>query len=168
MAGEIVNRVENSGIIQFDLEDWLHDLQFAELDISHFLFEGIMLKEKVFREKVKAFNWNDFTDKVLILTNKEDAITTTWAFMLIASEMNKVGGQFYFGSREAFYNNYIQNKIQAIDLKEFQDQRIIIKGCGKFNLDDNLYTQFVQKLQPVVKSLMFGEVCSSVPVFKGR
>jgi len=166
MEGEIVNRVADSGIIQFDLEDWLKDVEIANLDISEFLFEGIMLKEKVFREKVKEFDWKDFAEKALILSNKEDAITTTWALMLIASEMEKVGGQFYFGSKEAFNNNYIQNKIQSIDLKEFQDQRVIIKGCGNYQLDENLYTQFVQKLQPVAKSIMFGEVCSSVPVFK--
>lgn len=168
MAEQIVNRVEKSGIIQFDLEDWIREINFVHLDISEFLYEGFLLKEKDFRQALKDFDWNQFSDKTLLLSNNEDAIITTWSLMLIASEMKKANGSFYFGSQVAYFNHYIQNKIDHLNLEEYQDKRIIIKGCGQYNLDDNLYTQFVAKIQPVVKTLMFGEACSSVPVFKKK
>ena len=168
MAEEIINRVEKSGIIQFDLEDWLKDLQLVEMDISEFLVEGFLLREKDFRQNIKDFDWQQFEGKTLILTNKDEAITTTWAIMLIASELHEIGGTFYFGTKSDFYNHYISQRIENLNLSEYQDARIIIKGCGKYDLDDNLYAQFVEKIRPVAKVLMFGEACSSVPVFKKK
>jgi hypothetical protein len=168
MADEIVNRVAESGIIQFDLEDWIKEIDSVEMDISEFLFEGFILREKDFRQKIKDFDWSNIKKKTLILSNNDDAIITTWSLMLIASEMEKVQGSFYFGNKTAFLNSYVLNKIQNLNLEEFTDARMIIKGCGNYKLDENLYTQFVLKVQPVVKSIMFGEACSSVPVYKKR
>ena len=168
MADEIVNKVTQSGLIQFDLEDWIREIDFVQLDISEFLFEGFLLKEKDFRKAVKEFDWTQYQNKTLILTNTDDAIITTWALMLIASEMKKVGGDFYFGEITGYYNYFILQKIMHLDLSEYTDARMIIKGCGKYNLDENLYTRFIHKIQPVAKSIMFGEACSSVPVFKKK
>ena len=168
MSDEIVNKVAQSGLIQFDMEDWLRDLSLKELDISEFLFEGFILREKDFRQKIKDFDWSQFEKQTLILTNKDEAIITTWALMLIASEVEKAGGEFYFGERTKYYNHFVLQKIMNLDLSEYQDARMIIKGCGNYNLDENIYTLFVQKVQKVAKSIMFGEACSSVPVFKKR
>lgn len=168
MAEEIVNRVEKSGIIQFDLEDWLKEINYVQLDISEFLVEGFLLREKDFRQKINDFDWNQFEGKTLVLSNKDEAIITTWALMLIASELEKVNGDFFYGELNSFYNHHVQQKIDRLDLNDLKDARIILKGCGNYDLDDNLYAQFVQKVQPVVKVLMFGEACSSVPVYKKK
>lgn len=168
MAEEIINRVEKSGIVQFDLEDWIKDAVFESVDISQFLVEGFLLKEKDFRKEIKNHDWKQYEGKTLVLSNKDEAIITTWAIMLIASELAKVNADFFFGEQKAFFNHFVQQKIEDLDLSEFEDSRIILKGCGNYDLDDNLYAQFVQKVQPVAKVIMFGEACSSVPVYKKR
>ena len=168
MSGEIVNRVANSALITIDLTDYAPKETIAILDAKDFLFEGIILKEKEFRNTLKEFDFSVYTDKIVALYCSSDAIVPMWAFMLLTSYLNNSASKIYFGKKEEVFQKIFSDNIDAIDAAEFENKKVIVKGCGQVPLTEALYIAITKKLQNTVSSLMFGEACSAVPVFKKK
>ena len=168
MAKEIVNRVANSGLINLDLTDYAPTKTIVEIDLKQFLFEGVILKEKEFRTALKVFDFSAYENKVVAVNCSSDCIIPMWAFMLITSYLNNAASEIHFGTKnEVFQKHFLQN-IDKIDATEFEGEKVIVKGCGHIPLTEDLYIAITKKLQNAVSSLMFGEACSAVPVFKKK
>ena len=168
MNNEIINRVASSDLITIDLADYAPDLQILEIDLKQFLFEGFILKEKEFRNTLKEFDFSIYTNKVVALFCSSDAIVPMWAYMLTTSYLNKVGHEIHFGTKEEVFQKIFAENIDGIDTSEFEKKKVIVKGCGHIPLTESLYIGITKKLQNTVSSLMFGEACSAVPVFKKK
>ena len=166
MSEEIVNRVANSSLIPLDLTDYAPTKPIAVLDLKDFLFQGIVLKEKEFRGSLKAFDFSIYTNTTVALNCSAGAIVPMWAFMLVTSYLNTVNADIHFGIKEDVFQQIFMNNINAIDASKFENKKVIVKGCGQIPLTEVLYIAITKKLQNTVSSLMFGEACSAVPVFK--
>ena len=168
MTGEIINRVANSNLITIDLADYAPTSAIKILDIKDFLFEGVLLKEKEFRSSLKEFDFSAYTNKTVALNCSTDAIVPMWAFMLITSYLNNIASEIHFGTKKKVFQTIFTSNIDAIDATEFENKKVIVKGCGQVPLTETLYIAITKKLQNTVSSLMFGEACSAVPVFKKK
>jgi hypothetical protein len=168
MSGEIVNRVANSKLITFDLEDFFPEGERRLLDISDWLFEGIILKEKEFRESVKQHQWDQYLNQYVAITCSSDAIIPSWAYLLISTALAPFAKKFVVGNLDLLENMIFQEVISSIPLEQFIDVPVIIKGCSNKQIPDTAYALMCQRLVPIVSSLMFGEACSSVPLFKKK
>ena len=164
----IVNKVAQSGLIQFDLSKHWPDISSIEYDIAADLWQGIALKEKTFREKLKETDWQIYQGKYVALNCSIEAIIPTWAFMLIANYLIPVAEKITFGTMRELNNAVIAEVINQLDLEPYRDGRIIIKGCSNLDIDDSAYVLLMSKLQPVAKSILFGEPCSTVPLFRRK
>ncbi|RLJ63192.1 uncharacterized protein DUF2480 [Lacinutrix venerupis] len=166
MAEEIINRVANSKLVVFDLEDFYPEGKRIVFDIKDWLYEGFVLREKDFREKVKNYNWSQHQDQYVALTCSTDAIVPAWAFMLITLQLQPYTKKTVLGNLEALETEIYQEIIANLDTKIYKDKPVIIKGCSKKPVPDSALIMVSNKLKPVVKSILFGEACSSVPLFK--
>ena len=162
----IVNRVAKSKIQTFDLEKIYPDGERVALDISQWLYKGFVVKEKEFRESLKKHNWNQYQDQFIAIYCSNDAIVPEWAYMLITTYLNDYAQKIVYGSLHELEIQLFNDVLRQIDPEEYSDKPVIIKGCSEKSIPQNAYIQLVQKLQPVVKSMMFGEACSSVPLYK--
>lgn len=168
MEEGIVNRVEKSPLMQIDLDKWAFEVDILEYDLSQNLYQGLMLREKEFRNFITGFDWSVYEKKCLAVHCSTDAIVPNWAYMLISSAIEKVGGTCHFGNADQVREAMLIERINAFDPAEYIGKKVLLKGCGKMDLSPEVYMLFTQKLQKVVDSLMFGEACSSVPVFKNK
>ncbi|GGG39549.1 hypothetical protein GCM10011414_06200 [Croceivirga lutea] len=168
MAEEIINRVAQSKLITFDLEEHFPPGQRLVLDISNWLFEGLLLREKEFRKLVNAHNWEQYQDTYLALTCSTDAIIPGWAYMLIASHANTFAKKVIVGSLEELNTLLYAEILNSLDISQFKDKPVIIKGCSNKPVPQNAYLMAIEKIQAVAKSVMYGEACSSVPLFKRK
>ena len=168
MSGEIVNRVANSGLITIDLSDYAPKEKILIFDVKDLLFEGIILKEKDFRSSLKEFDFSRYKGQIVALCCSAEAIIPMWAYMLVSSYLNPICSGLYFGTKEEVFQNILLKKITDIDSEKFKDKKVIVKGCGNIPLSEALYVAITQKLQNSVSSLMFGEACSAVPVYKKK
>lgn len=163
---EIVNKVAKSGLIQLDMADFFPTQEIVEYDIAQNLWQGIALREKEFRAFIKDNDWSLYQDKHIGLTCSVDAIIPSWAYMLLSSALQKFATSIHFGTGNEVEQLLLLEAINTIDSNEYQDSRIVIKGCGDRNVSESAWVSITNKLQPVAKSLMFGEPCSTVPVYK--
>jgi hypothetical protein len=168
MEGEIVNRVQKSGLRTIDLEEMYIPGDRAELDIADQLFQGLILREKDFREFVKEHDWNQYEGKYVAVHCSADAVVPTWAYMLVASKLSGVAKYFVHGTLVDLERELIVSQIQELNTQEFEGAKLVIKGCGELPIPESVYTSLMQKLTPVVSSIMYGEPCSTVPVYKAR
>ena len=168
MSDEIVNRVANSALITIDLADYATSQSIAVLDIKDFLFQEIIIKEKEFRANLKEFDFSIYQDKIVAINCSSDAIVPMWAFMLVTSYLKDITSEIYFGKKEDVFQQIFTANIDAIDSSEFENKKVIVKGCGQIPLSASLYMAITKKLQNTVSSLMFGEACSAVPVLKNK
>ena len=168
MSGEIINRVANSKLITLDLEDYYPAGNRVTIDISDWLFEGIILKEKDFRESVKEHDWSAYQNSYVAVICSTDAIIPSWAYLLISASLTAYVKKFVIGDVDLLENIIFQEVIANIPIDQFEGAPVIIKGCSEKNIPDTAYAQLTQRLVPIVKSLMFGEACSSVPLFKKK
>ncbi len=168
MSGEIKNRVSESNLISFDLEDYYPVGSRVQLDISQFLIEGMLLKEKDFRESVKNHNWKQYQGNFIALTNNNDALIPAWAFMLLTIHLNCIAKNVVIGNLIDLENSIFSKIISSLDTSKYINKPLIIKGCSNKPIPENSYIQLIQKLQPIAKSIMYGEACSSVPLFKKK
>lgn len=166
MADEIVNRVANSKLITIDLEDFYPEGERILFDISDWLYEGLILREKDFRESVQNHNWTQYTDKYVALTCKTDAIIPSWAYLLITTYVSAFAKKVVVGNLELLETTIFQNIINNLDITKYQDKPIIIKGCSEKPIPETVAVQLVEKLLPIAKTIMFGEACSTVPLYK--
>lgn len=151
-----------------DIKDFYPRGERVVIDLRDQLWQELVLKEKDFRAWVKGHDWLTYKDQYVGVFCSADAIVPTWAFMLVASELEPLAASVTFGNMEALEVSVVQNHIKSLDLSEYRDQRVIVKGCSDIAAPEVAFLEFTKALRPVVKSLMFGEACSSVPVFKKR
>ncbi|MGB4961221.1 MAG: DUF2480 family protein [Saprospiraceae bacterium] len=162
----LVNRVAQSGIITINLEDYFPKHAFDVFDIKDFLFHGLILKEKEFREALKNFEWTKYQSKIVLVVCSTDAIIPLWAYMLIETHLTGIAADTYQGSEEEYLRMHYKNIIQNIDGSSYDGQRIVIKGCGNKPVPSYAYASITAQLKPYAQSIMFGEPCSTVPIFK--
>ena len=165
---EIVNKVKDSGLISLDLAQFKPTVQLAEIDLKECLWQELILREKDFRDWIKNHDWSLYAGKAVNIICSADAIIPTWAYMLVASHLSGVASSFLVGSPQDLEKELIKNNILALDPAPFADGRIIIKGCSDISSPDFAMVELISHLQPVAKSIMYGEPCSTVPVFKRK
>lgn len=165
----IVNKIAQSGLITLDLEQLLPKaLSIEAFDLKPFLFREMILKEKDFREAIAAFDWQIYRDKHVAVFCSADAIIPAWAFMLVASHLALLAKSVFSGTPEVFKEHLLLEAIDRQDITQYADQKIILKGCGNDPVPASAYLAMSLRLQPIVKSLMYGEPCSTVPVYKRK
>jgi hypothetical protein len=164
----IENRVAASGLITLNLEDHFHAGERVVLDIKDWLFRGMMLKEKDFREFVKNHDWSQYAGKNIAFTAPADAIIPTWAYMLLSVNAEPFANRYVFGSPETLDTVLYQDALSKIDYAQYQDARVIIKGCSDVPVPVSAYVEITHRLSPFVKSIMYGEACSNVPIWKRK
>ncbi len=165
---EIKNKVKESGIIQLDLADFKPKNELVGIDLSERLYQGLILKEKDFRLWLKENNWQKYEGKAVFIYCSAEAIIPTWAYMLAISKLMPYTEQVLSGTRIDLEKKMIQDNIVSMDLSTMTDQRVIIKGCSDIASPEFAMSELVRVLQPVVKSIMYGEPCSTVPIFKKK
>jgi hypothetical protein len=168
MEEPIVNKVAESGLITIDLEQFIPHRPTAVFDLKDFLFMGMILKEKDFREALRTMDWEKFRDKDTAITCSADAIIPVWAYMLVASYLEPIAGELLMGDERELHKAMFLKNISQINIEEYKDQRVVIKGCGDTPIDEFAYMEITRVLRPVVRSLMYGEPCSTVPVYKRK
>ena len=165
---EIINRVKESGLIAIDLDDFKPRMPIVEVDIASQLWQGLVLKEKDFRAWISSNDWSQYIGSAVYIHCSVDAIVPTWAFMLVGSNLEMHGVTYVVGNKLDLEKHLIRNRIQQEDLSRYTDGRIIIKGCADIACPEYAMVELVHYLQPVAKSIMYGEPCSTVPVFKRK
>ncbi len=161
-----VNKVAESGIITFNLEDLYPKEEVIVFDMKDYLFMGLILKEKDFREALKIVNKSVFENKITTLTCSADAVIPMWAYMLVASLLQPVSKEIFYGNESTVKEKILLRNIDNINAEQYTDTRVVIKGCGELPISEAAYVAITKKLRPVAKSIMYGEPCSTVPVFK--
>lgn len=162
----IVNRVAQSGLITIDLEFFFPKNPIINFDLKDFLFMGLILKEKEFRAALKAHDWEQYRQKNVAILCTADAIVPYWAYMLVAAYLSPVAHFFLYGNSDMLLTHLYLKQLSDIDVEAFRDKRVVIKGCGEKPIPPAAYAEIARLLQPVVKSLMYGEPCSTVPILK--
>ena len=168
MPNEIINRVANSKLITINLEDYYPEGNRVLFDIKDWLYEGFVLREKEFRTQVAEFNWAQYQDNYVALTCSTDAIIPAWAFMLLSINLEPFAKKVIIGNLETLETSIYQDVLNAVDVSEFTNKPIIIKGCSKKPVPQNAYIMLATKLKPIAKSIMYGEACSAVPLYKNK
>ncbi|MBB6331932.1 hypothetical protein HNP24_002882 [Chryseobacterium sediminis] len=163
---EIRNKVAESGLINFDLATLLPKGERKGIDLKDFLFQEMILKEKDFREKVEAIDTELYKDSYIYIYNSVDTIIPLWAYFVLTAKLTDVAKKIVFGSREDLDVILMHNVIQTHDFEEMRGKRVLVKGCSDKDIPENAYIELVEQLKPIVKSLMFGEACSNVPIVK--
>ncbi|PQJ80230.1 DUF2480 family protein [Polaribacter porphyrae] len=168
MAEEIINRVANSKLKTFDLEEIYPEGKRVLFDIKDWLFQELILKETDFRNHVKNHDWSQYKDNFVAVTCSVDAIIPSWAFMLVASELTPYANKVVIGNLELLETVIYQELISFLDFKDFTNKPVILKGCADKPIPNSAFAFLIEKLQPIVKSIMFGEACSTVPLYKSK
>ena len=166
MAGEIVNRVAKSPLITFDLEKLYPAGERKTLDLSQWLEQGFILREKEFRSALKTFDFSPYKDAYVALYCSTEALLPAWAHLLVSIHLQQIAKKVVWGTLVDLETAIFQSLIEALDPTPYQGKPVIIKGCTDKNIPATAYVALVEKLQPHVKSLMYGEACSSVPLYK--
>jgi|TARA_R110000868_G_scaffold206510_1_gene455214 hypothetical protein len=165
---EIINRVSQSKLVTFNLEDYYPKGNRVVLDIKDWLFEGLILREKDFRAQLEDCDWSQYEDCYVALSCSTDAIIPGWAYMLISTKLEPYAKKIIIGDLEMLESSLYQSVIENLDVSEFADKPVIIKGCSNKPVPANAYLWATTKIQSVAKSVMYGEACSSVPLFKAK
>lgn len=164
----IINKVASSGLITLNLEDYYDHGERVLYDIKDNLFHGLMLREKDFREFIKTYDWAQYQDKNVAIICSADAIVPTWAYMLLANKMKPFAKEIVFGGLDTLEAVMFTKAISKIDANTYANERVVVKGCGDIDIPVSAYVEITNLLTPVVKSIMFGEPCSTVPVYKRK
>ena len=168
MTEQFVNKVAESGIITLDPATYIPLGETAVFDMKDHLFMGLILKEKDFREALKNMDWDQYRDKNVAVTCTADAIIPVWAYMLVASHLQPVAKEIVMGDEKELNRQLFLKNISKININDFADKRVVIKGCGETPIGDFVYMELTKILRPVAKSIMYGEPCSTVPVYKKK
>jgi len=166
MEDVIVNKVAESGLITIDLEEYYPKEEPAVFDLKEHLFMGMILKEKDYREALKNLDWSFYQNKNVCITCTADAVIPVWAYMLTATYLEPVAKDVIFGNEDFLHRALFLKNLSKIDTTEFADKRVVIKGCGDKNITETAYVEITKLLRPVAKSIMYGEPCSTVPIYK--
>ena len=162
----LVNKVSESGLVTLDLEDFYPKEETAVFDMKEYLFMGLILKEKEFREMMKSLDLDIYKGKNVAITCTADAVIPMWAYMLAASYLQPVANEIIFGDADFLHKTIFLKNIAKINAADYADKRVVIKGCGELPISETAYVAVTSLLRPVVKSIMYGEPCSTVPIYK--
>jgi len=165
---EIINRVSSSQLVTFDLEELYTPGDRVQFDVKDQLFQELVLKEKDFRDFVKNHDWSQYQDKFVAITCSVDAIVPTWAFMLLSSSLQPFAKQVTFGSLRDLEITLFKQALDKVGWKKYDNAKVVIKGCSKVEVPVSAYVEVTNKLRPIAASIMFGEPCSTVPIFKRK
>lgn len=166
METGIVNRVASSGLVTLDLEAYYHPGERVVYDLKDNLYMGLILKEKDFRAFLKEHNWSQYQGKNVAITCTEDAIVPVWAYMLLTLQLQPYANLVVYGSLNELEDKLYAEAIAQINPEDYRDARVVVKGCSKVPVPTTAYVELTRKLKPVVQSLLFGEPCSTVPLYK--
>ena len=164
----LLNKVAESGLVTINLEAFYPKEEIAVFDLKDFLFMGLILKEKDFRAAMQATDWENYRNKNVAVTCTADAVIPVWAYMLVAVNLQPLAKNIFVGNEAALIDTLILKNIDAFNVDEFAGKRIVIKGCGDLSIHESAYLAITTKLRPQAKSIMYGEPCSTVPVYKKR
>lgn len=165
---ELINRVANSGLITFNLEDYYDRSERVLFDMKDCLFMGLILKEKDFREYIKTHDWSQYQNKHVAIVCSADAVVPTWAYMLLANALQPFARRVVFGDLNALEDILMKEALDKVNIADYANQKVVVKGCGDIQIPTSAYVEITAKLSPVVKSIMYGEPCSTVPIMKRK
>jgi len=168
MSEPIINKVAESGLITLNLEEYYPREEFLLFDLKPFLFMEMILKEKDFRQALQQHEWSSYNNKIVAVTCTADAVIPVWAYMLVATYLQPIAKEVIMGDIETARKQIFLKNIEAINEADFTDQRVVVKGCGDLPIGEYAYMEITKKLRPVAKSIMYGEPCSTVPVYKKK
>lgn len=168
MEEVFVNKVSESALVTLDLEEFYPKEDIAIFDLKDYLFMGLILKEKDFRDALKNLDVSVYTEKIVAVTCSTDAVIPMWAYMLIATYLQPVAKEIIYGTEAETKKQILLRRISTLNVNEFVDKRVVIKGCGELPIGEDAYLEATILLRPVVKSIMYGEPCSTVPIFKKK
>jgi len=168
MEDQIVNRVSTSSLVSFDLEGLVTLGERFLFDIKPLLFERLILKEREFRDFVKGHDWSQYAGKHVAITCTADAVVPTWAFMLLSIALQPFATTIVFGSLDDLERQLFHQRLAATDWQKFENAKVVVKGCSKIQVPVSAYVEVVSRLRPIASSIMYGEPCSTVPLFKAK
>jgi len=168
MEETFINKVAESGLITFDLEEYYPRGEIKIFDLKDFLFMGLILKEKDYRAALQSTDWQVYKDKYVAILCSADAIIPMWANMLAASYLQPITKDVVFGDEKKLVETILIKKISEVKGEEYTDKRVVVKGCGDVAIPESAYVEITNKLRPFVKSIMYGEPCSTVPIYKKK
>ncbi len=164
----IVNKVAQSGLITLDLEKFYPGEEIITFDVKDYLFMELILKEKEYRETLKNIDWSEYKNKIVAITCSADAIIPLWAYMLAVTYLEPFAKDIQFGNSEDVFKALFLKNLNLVNPKDFENQRVVVKGCGDKTIPETAFVEITKILRPVVKSIMYGEPCSTVPIFKRK
>lgn len=168
MSETFVNKVAESGLVSFDLEEYYPKGEIKTFDLKEYLFMGLILKEKDFRTALQSTDWTAYQDAYVAITCTADAIIPMWAYMLVASYLQPFAKEVVFGDEKKLVSTLLLKNLAAVKGEDYTDQRVVVKGCGEVDIPETAYVEITNKLRPFVKSIMYGEPCSTVPIYKKK
>lgn len=168
MEEAIVNKIAQSSLVTLDLEKFYPQEEIVTFDLKDHLFMEMILKEKEYREALKNTDWNIYQNKIVALTCSSDAIIPLWAYMLAVTYLQPFAKDIIFGNQQEVFNALFVKEIEKINPEQFKEKRVLIKGCGEKSLPETAFVEITKILLPIAKSVMYGEACSTVPVFKRK
>jgi len=168
MEDEIINKVALSPLQTVDLEEYYPKEEIVVFDLKPYLFMELILKEKDFRTALQEHDWKIYNNKIVAVTCSADAVIPVWAYMLVATYLEPIAKDIIMGDEKAAIKQILLKRINSIDINEFKDKRIVVKGCGELSIGEFAYMEITRLLRPVAKSIMYGEPCSTVPIYKKK
>ena len=164
----ILNKVAQSALVTLDLEKFYPSEDIKIFDLKDYLFMELILKEKEYRETLKNLDWKIYENKIVAITCSADAIIPLWAYMLAVTYLQPFAKDIHFGNEDEVFKTLFLKNLTQINVKEFEDKRVVVKGCGDKKIPETAFVEITKVLRPVVKSIMYGEPCSTVPIFKRK
>ena len=164
----IINKVAQSALETIDLENFYPSSDLVTFDLKDYLFMELILKEKDYRDTLKNLDWTQYENKIVAITCSADAIIPLWAYMLAVSYLQPFAQEVFFGKQEQVLEDLLLKNISQINPKDFRDKRVVVKGCGDKQIPESAFVEITKKLRPVVKNIMYGEPCSTVPIYKRK
>jgi len=168
MEDEIINKVAQSSLETIDLESYYPKEEIVVFDLKPFLFMELILKEKDFRASLQSVDWNIYSNKIVAVTCSADAVIPVWAYMLVASYLEPFAKDIIMGDDKTAVKQILLKRLGMIDINSYLDKRVVVKGCGELEIGDFAYMEIAKLLRPVAKSIMYGEPCSTVPIYKKK
>lgn len=166
MENEIINRVAGSSLVTLDLEELSPRGEIAEIDLKDVLYQGLILREKDLRDFIKTHDWQQYREKFVAIYCSTDAVVPTWAYMLLGIALSSVAAKVVYGDRHALIESLFQDALGKVDWEKYRDAKIVIKGCSNVHVPESAYVEAASRLQPIASSIMYGEPCSTVPLYK--
>jgi len=164
----IINKVAQSALETIDLENFYPSSDLVTFDLKDYLFMELILKEKDYRDTLKNLDWTQYENKIVAITCSADAIIPLWAYMLAVSYLQPFAQDVFFGKQDKVLEDLLLKNIHQINPEDFRDKRVVVKGCGDKQIPESAFVEITKKLRPVVKSIMYGEPCSTVPIYKRK